>query len=133
MQRVCPTEFPPLAFATAPPQGRFKPSGALPVGADSLAQQNPLSRVRSTAYGGFALDRGFLVVLYWNHRRSNLPRGRAVGTSRHRGFRGGSTPNKRVNISRSVYIFPMLAMNINGSNTALFRIQDFTRFNVCFR
>ena len=60
-----------------------------------------------------------------------MSRGRAVGTSRHKGFRGRSTPNKRANITRSVYIFPMLANASNGLKTlgaiALLQITRFAK------
>ena len=43
-----PAASPPLAFAAAP-AGQLKPSGALPVGGDFIAQQETPSRVLRTA------------------------------------------------------------------------------------
>lgn len=79
----CPLFFllTPLAFAAAP-RGSSNPLELLPVGADFKAQKQPLRQGCYARLCRFALDAGVVFVLIRNHRRSKLPRGREVGTSR---------------------------------------------------
>lgn len=123
--------FPPLAFATAPKGGSNPleqcPSVLISYHAKVSCQWLAFLQAKKQAIDSLLLRRGIQ-----KSPTEQMSRGRAVGTSRHKGFRGRSTPNKRANMERSVYIFPMLAMNIDGSNAALFRVQDFPCFKVCF-
>ena len=77
------------------PQGRFKPSGAY-CPSVLISYHTPLKDCQGWRSHFFRLRKkqaldGLRGVIYRNHRRSKLPRGRAVGTSRHKGFRERST------------------------------------------
>ena len=93
--RSDPGSFSPSGFRRRPRWGQLKPSGALPVGADFLPRQSQLSMVAMPLFckqKSKPLTAGFGVV-FRNHRRSKLPRGRAVGTSRRGEL--GETPNTK--------------------------------------